>query len=202
MIQFACTNCSKSLQIADEFGGRKVKCPKCGIRLVVPQSVAAHVAPPAAAAHDDEYETAKFARPHEEEGEMIDMTAMVDIVFLLLIFFLVTSVQSIQASLEMPTPDPEQSSSQGRVTMESLETNDDYIVVRIDRDNTVWVNESEAPSRQETILKLRDAKEEGGSSMVVMASGDCKHETVVMVLDSGAAAGIDDVRLANLGDDE
>src|SRR5687767_6265699 len=205
MIKFACTNCRKGFEVADDFGGRRVKCPKCGTVMIVPRSVAQHVAPAAAAAdagHDEEVSSALFSHRHEDEGEMIDMTAMVDIVFFLLIFFLVTSVQSIQASLEMPTPDPEENSQQGRVTMESLETNDDYIVVRVDKDNTVWVNESEAPTRQETIAKLREAKDDGGSSLVVMASGDCRHETVVMVLDAGAAAGIDDVRLANIGADD
>lgn len=206
MIQFICDDCRKQLRVGDDFGGRKVKCPKCGAVLTVPQTVASHVAPVSAADqagdHADEVEGPMFARPHEEEGEMIDMTAMVDIVFFLLIFFLVTSVQSIQASLEMPTPDPDENATQGRVTMESLETNDENIMLRIDKDNTVWVNESEAPTRQEVIAKLREAREDGSSTLIVMASGDCRHETVVMALDAGAAAGIDDVRLSNIGADD
>ena len=52
------------------------------------------------------------------------------------------------------------------------------------------------------IYKLKMAKQDGGTSLVVMASGECHHETVVMVLDAGAAAGIDDVRLANVGEDD
>lgn len=206
MIQFTCDDCRKQLRVGDDFGGRKVKCPKCGAVLTVPQTVASHVAPAGAEDHSgdhgDEVEGPMFARPHEEEGEMIDMTAMVDIVFFLLIFFLVTSVQSIQASLEMPTPDPEENATQGRVTMESLETNDENIMLRIDKDNTVWVNDSEAPTRQEVIAKLREAREDGSSTLIVMASGDCRHETVVMALDAGAAAGIDDVRLSNIGADD
>lgn len=204
MIHFACTNCRKQFQVADDFGGRKVKCPKCGTVMIVPLGLAEHLGerpPPAADDHEDEG-THLFPHKHEDEGEMIDMTAMVDIVFFLLIFFLVTSVQSIQASLEMPAPDPDENATQGRATMSSLESNDDIIMVRIDKDNTVWVNEVESPTRQETIAKLREAKEEGSSSVVVMASGDCKHETVVMVLDAGAAAGIENVRLANLAADD
>ena len=37
----------------------------------------------------------------------------------------------------------------------------------------------------------------GPSKLVVMASGDARHEKVVMALDAGTAAGFDDVRLAN-----
>ena len=41
-------------------------------------------------------------RPEHED--LIDMTAMVDIVFFLLIFFLVTSMQSIEAVINLPAP--------------------------------------------------------------------------------------------------
>ena len=86
--------------------------------------------------------------------------------------------------------------------LKALETNDENIMLRIDKDNTVWVNDSEAPTRQEVIAKLREAREDGSSTLIVMASGDCRHETVVMALDAGAAAGIDDVRLSNIGADD
>ena len=39
-----------------------------------------------------------------EHKDLIDMTAMVDIVFFLLIFFLVTSMQSIEAVINLPSP--------------------------------------------------------------------------------------------------
>jgi biopolymer transport protein ExbD len=204
MIRFSCTNCGKHLRLDERFAGRSVKCPRCGTDLISPRSLAEHMAGPPSAQgiiEDDDHEGPLFLSKHKEAEEQIDMTAMVDIVFFLLIFFLVTSVQSIQASLEMPAPDPEEGSTKGRVTVEAMEQSSDYIVARIDKDNTVWINESEAPTRQETIAKLRDAREEGGNTLVVMASGDCRHETVVMVLDAGAAAGLDDVRLANLGDE-
>ena len=36
--------------------------------------------------------------------DLIDMTAMVDIVFFLLIFFLVTSMQSLESVINLPAP--------------------------------------------------------------------------------------------------
>lgn len=205
MIEFECPNCQKRLRMADEFGGRKVKCPQCGTRLEVPLSVADRLAPPESpAAHDDHAEDGRLFPPkHAEDEELIDMTAMVDIVFFLLIFFLVTSLHSLQASIEMPTPDPQDGSSQGRVTVEAMEQNHDYVIARIDKDNTIWINDVEASTRQEVIAKLRDAREvQEANSLVVMPSPDCHHEFVVMVLDAGASAGIENVRLANLGSDE
>ena len=61
MIHFACTTCRKRFQVADEFGGRRVKCPKCATVLKVPQSLVEHMAGQEAARDLPLYD-------HEEEG--------------------------------------------------------------------------------------------------------------------------------------
>ena len=134
------------------------------------------------------------------------MTPMVDVVFLLLIFFMVTAAFSLQKSLEIPAPDQEESSSQAR-TVEEVEEDDDFVIIRIDKDSTVWVNDSEALSKQDVLVKLREAREgqsgsdgRGPSSLLVMADGDARHETVVMALDAGSAVGMENVRLATVDD--
>ena len=38
MIAFICPGCRKSLQVKDEFGGNKAKCPQCGTVFLVPTS--------------------------------------------------------------------------------------------------------------------------------------------------------------------
>ena len=136
----------------------------------------------------------------------LDMTPMVDITFLLLIFFMVTAAFSLQKSLEVPAPDQKEESAKVQ-TLEELEEDDDYVIVRIESDNTIWVNDSEAPSEQELLIKLREAREPlpgtdsvGASSLLVLADGDCRHERVVMVLDAGNAVGMENVRLATADD--
>src|SRR5688572_726893 len=102
MIEFDCPTCRKRLRLADEHGGRKVKCPKCATLLVVPMSVAELLSPSSPPHEPVDHggdEGPLFPAAHKEEEEMIDMTAMVDIVFFLLIFFLVTSLHSLQASI-------------------------------------------------------------------------------------------------------
>jgi biopolymer transport protein ExbD len=143
-----------------------------------------------------------FRSGDDSEERDLDMTPMVDITFLLLIFFMVTAAFSLQKSLKVPTPDPQDESARAQ-TLEEIEENDDYVIVRIDEDDTIWVNESEAPSEQELLTKLREARQAlpgtgsvGASSMLVLADGDCRHETVVMVLDAGNAVGMENVRLA------
>ena len=162
----------------------------------------------------DKNETLDDAQPfrvHKREsdgGGELDMTPMVDVTFLLLIFFMVTAVFSSQESLPMPAPDQKESAAQAP-TVEELETDDDYIIIRIERDDTVYVNGNEAPSRQEVLQQLREAcsqspgtSSSGPSNLLVLADGDCLHETVVMALDVGNAVGIEHIRLATASDDD
>jgi len=150
----------------------------------------------------NDIEAIAFRRPTESAENEMDMTPMVDVTFLLLIFFMVTAAFSLQKSLEVPAPDPQEQSTQSQ-TLEELEEDDDYVIVEIYADNTIWVNESLAPGEQELLIKLREAREPmpgsdsiGASSLMVLANGDCLHKTVVMVLDAGNAVGMERVRLA------
>ena len=156
---------------------------------------------------DDVPEARLIAAKKGSFDDGLDMTPMVDVTFLLLIFFMVTAAFALQKSIQIPTPDPSESATESR-TVEELEQDDDNVIVRIDKDNTIWVDDREAPSEQELLSQLKEAREgapgtstAGPSKLVVMASGDARHEKVVMALDAGTAAGFDDVRLAN-GDED
>jgi len=155
----------------------------------------------------EEFEPVRFTVKRESD-EGMDMTPMVDITFLLLIFFMVTAAFSLQKSIEVPSPDQQESAAQAR-TVEEIEEDDDYVIIRIDKDNTVWVNDSEAPSQQEVLVKLRQAREgvpgsgsKGPTSLLVLANGDARHETVVMALDAGNAVSMENVRLATVDEDD
>ncbi|MBN2296736.1 MAG: biopolymer transporter ExbD [Pirellulales bacterium] len=133
------------------------------------------------------------------------MTPMVDVTFLLLIFFMVTAAFSMQKSLEVPTPDEDKASTQQRI----VDPEEGNIVVRIDRDSTIWVNESEAPSEQDLLVKLREAKQgTPGSdsppinSLLVMADGEARHEVVIMVLDAGNAVQMEPIRLVTVDESD
>jgi biopolymer transport protein ExbD len=221
MIRFQCHQCGKKLKAPEEYSGRAVQCTGCGAVQAVPAVEAApaetrtqtihpaspleHVQPAAAAESGEEAPLLEHKTGMTDDG--LDMTPMVDVTFLLLIFFMVTAAFALQKSINIPTPDPSESATESR-TVEELEQDDDYIIVRIDKDNTIWVNDAEAPSEQELLAKLKEAREgppgtttKGPSKLLVMASGDAQHEKVVMALDAGTAVGMDDVRLAN-GDDD
>ena len=88
----------------------------------------------------------------------MDMTPMVDVTFLLLIFFMITASFAMQKSLEFPNPEEkEDEAAQGR-TVQSVDSRDDYIAVRIDGDNVYHIEDRETYSRQELLSVLRDIK--------------------------------------------
>ncbi|MEN6459080.1 MAG: biopolymer transporter ExbD [Thermoguttaceae bacterium] len=131
--------------------------------------------------------------------DLVDMTAMVDIVFFVLIFFMVTSMQTMFTAIDMPTPDREKTAAKGARSSAEFER-DGFIIVRIDRDNTIWVNDSEVAggSERELRIKLGEAKGPGSgpSKMLVLGNSEATHGTLVLVLDAGSDAGMDDMQLA------
>ena len=127
------------------------------------------------------------------------MTPMVDVTFLLLIFFMVTASFALQKSLEFPSPDQKDDTAQNR-TIEDVENRDDYVIVRIDGDNTYHVEDRETFSRQELLAILREIKnsEPGGFgvplNLLIIANSTAKHDAVVSAIDVGNAAGISRIK--------
>ncbi len=144
-----------------------------------------------------EVEPIDFRASGRFRDEEVDMTPMVDVVFLLLIFFMVTAAFSLQKAKETPTPEKkEQAASK---TLQEIEEDDDYVIVEIRGDNTVFVDDVEAPSKHDLIVKLREARQgtpgsRGPSSLLVLADRECHHAALVMALDAGNAAGMENIR--------
>ena len=142
-----------------------------------------------------------------EDAEM-DMTPMVDVTFLLLIFFMVTAAFSLQKSIEIPNPDQQQPSTQVRT--QDIDENPDFVTVRVDPYNTYRVItvdwDREAPSEQELLIKLREARQGGTmnrvpTKLLVQAHEEALHERVVAVLDAGTEVGMEEVQLMTIQED-
>ncbi|MDZ7619569.1 MAG: biopolymer transporter ExbD [Patescibacteria group bacterium] len=157
---------------------------------------------------DDGMPAVRFRATATREEEELDMTPMVDVTFLLLIFFMVTAAFSLQKSIAMPPPDPERQEERAR-TIQEIEEDTDYVIVQIDKDNAIWVGDSEAPSEQDLLVKLRAARAGGSehrprgpTKLLVLADTGCRCETVVQVLDAGNAIGFESLRLAKVDEDD
>lgn len=125
------------------------------------------------------------------------MTAMVDIVFFLLIFFLVTSLQALEAVMNMPTPQSGEAGVSTGKSVAELENDSNYITVRIEDDDSIWVGDKQVFNDQELIKQLRDARKESDSakSLLVIGDADASHGTAVRVFDAGAAASVSGISL-------
>jgi biopolymer transport protein ExbD len=200
-IVFKCKLCGKKLSAKPGLSGRKLKCPYCRAEVTVPAEDEAPLIERGAAAttasiQQDEPPTESpllLFKPKEKHEDLIDMTAMVDIVFFLLIFFMVTSMAPLEAVINLPTPQAEGAANDVQ-TVPNYADDPNMVIVSIDADDAVWVEDQEALSEQDLRAKLRAAAGDGGrDSMLVQGAADATHGKFVMVLDAGAAAGMKEI---------
>jgi biopolymer transport protein ExbD len=163
----------------------------------------ATAAPDDGGAGDDELESAAaFRKPRPRIEAQMDMTPMVDVTFLLLIFFMVTAAFAVQKAKETAKQDPDD--AQQTRTIQVLEDNPDYVTIHVDeygvyRVVTVdWDREAFSPT--ELLRHLKDARRGSQSGHVpshvlLKAHGDATHEKVIAAHDAANAVGIEDVQL-------
>jgi biopolymer transport protein ExbD/phage FluMu protein Com len=196
-IRFSCPQCGKQLAAAESLAGQTRRCPKCRTLVDVPAT--AGTKGTSSESNDDQEPPADhplllFPPRGDGHGNLIDMTAMVDIVFFLLIFFLVTSMQSLEAVINLPTPEASNSASSNLQTVPDVADDPSLVVVTIDADDSVWVEDEEALSEQDLRSKLRAARQnDDRDGMLIKGSGDATQGKFVMVLDAGADAQMNEI---------
>ena len=217
-IRFRCPKCQEILNVAASQAGRSIGCPKCSQVLIVPdpkKRPAKKTAQGGRAAenNDPDESGTRIQLPFQSIADSVDdemdMTPMVDVTFLLLIFFMITAAFAMQKSIEVPPTDDQEAAQAQSVD----EFEDDSIIIRIDADNTYWIQspawseEKEALSKQDMLIQLREARTPvsgngpGPAKLLVLASGDAVHERVVAALDAGSAVGMEEVQLATVDDE-
>ena len=182
---------------------------------VPPESV--EIADPADIAAGDEFAArpqAPLSTEYEEETFRIggrgrdqddmDLTPMVDVTFLLLIFFMITASFSVQKTLQTPPPEPEEEGvSQQLVTIEELEQ--EAVIVRLEKGDAVFVDDRPVADLAALPDALRDAMTAPGrpkrGELVIEAADEARHEAVVAAYDAAADLGVERIRLAVPADD-
>ncbi len=79
----------------------------------------------------------KLVRKQEEEGAEIDLTPMLDVVFIMLIFFIVVASFIKEAGIEVSRPDNNQSDPSDATS----------ILVRIQADDQIWMENRRVDAR-------------------------------------------------------
>ena len=208
-VRLQCPACSKLFTAPDagESAVSTVPCPKCQVEVPLVAKATKKKRRPTLARSKPVPDVAPIrfrSDRHMNLDDQLDMTPMVDVTFLLLIFFMVTAAFSLQRSFNVPTPENDEPSTEQRDPEDFLK---DHILVRIDSYNTYRVItedwDEEAPSKQELMIRLREAQRDGAKEkMLVMAHGDALHDNVVTALDAGASINMKEVKLVTVEEDE
>ena len=124
----------------------------------------------------------------EEAGE-IDLTPMLDVVFILLIFFIVTSVFVTEAGIEVSKPEAS--------TVE--DTSGDLILIAVGASGDIWIDGDQIDPRfirSRFELRLADAP---NSAVIIQADQNSKNEQVMLILAAAREANIEDVSISAEG---
>ncbi|MBW1850145.1 MAG: biopolymer transporter ExbD [Deltaproteobacteria bacterium] len=128
----------------------------------------------------------RFRRLKEEEP-MLGITPLIDIVFLLLIFFMVTSHFHVASGVPIRLP---------KVTQNTYEKKRHEIILAIDKMGRIYLKR-EKVELKELGVKLRDIVEKGDLiQLILQADKDVKHGKVVQVMDLAKSAGIPSIVIA------
>lgn len=129
-----------------------------------------------------------IARRKEESGQSIDLTPMLDVVFIMLIFFIVTSSFIKEAGIDVERP--------GTETHDFVENQN--ILVAISATNDVWINKEETkPASIKTKIQAMHAENPKGA-MVIQADKHSNAETYALVYDAARDAGVTSISLSTV----
>ncbi|MFN4291497.1 MAG: ExbD/TolR family protein [Pseudomonadota bacterium] len=122
----------------------------------------------------------------QSEDAQIDMTPMLDVVFIMLIFFITTASFVKEAGVNVRSPTAATADPRPKAN----------IFVAVTAESTVWVDKRpvEVTAVRQAIERLRQEVPVG--SVVIQADRESKSGVVVQVLDQVKAAGISDVSVA------
>lgn len=129
----------------------------------------------------------RLGRRHTQQDEaQVDLTSMLDIVFIMLIFFIVTSSFVRESGVEVNRPQASHAVSQkdAGIFIAITSANDIYIDKKIVDEERV----------QATLERMMTDKPE--SSLVIQADEHAYNGTVVKVMDAAKGAGIKHIALA------
>jgi biopolymer transport protein ExbD len=145
-------------------------------------------------AEDDDAANFTFSRGGPEKVEELDLAAMVDVAFQLVLFFLVTATTVLYKSLEVPKPNPDNpavDATQGRSkTLDELQN--DFILVDIDAAGTMKIDREPVPARMDVLVeRLRVAREKTGrKAMLLTADFVTPHRNAVLAYDAANEIGL------------
>lgn len=129
-----------------------------------------------------------MARRHstQEQDATIDMTPMLDIVFIMLIFFIVTTSFVKEAGLEVTRPPAETAEAQ-------IHGN---VMIAISENGEIWMSKRQVELEQVRLLVEQAKAENPEGSVVIIADENAPTGVVVQVMDQARLGGAEKVAVA------
>ena len=122
----------------------------------------------------------------EEDEGGIDLTPMLDVVFIMLIFFIVTASFIKESGIEVNRPEAQTATKQDKAN----------ILIAISDDGQIWIDRRRIDVRnvRANIERLRAENPQG--SVVIQADKQSTNEKLVAVMDAAREAGVYNVSIA------
>ena len=122
----------------------------------------------------------RASRSRQEEDAKIDITPMLDVVFIMLIFFIVTASFIKESGAKVIKPEAENAEQRPRAS----------ILLAIDENNDIWLDRRVVDPRaiKANVTRLRADNPDG--EVIVQADVESNAETVMKVIDALKDAGI------------
>ncbi|MEM8547782.1 MAG: biopolymer transporter ExbD [Pseudomonadota bacterium] len=130
----------------------------------------------------------------QREEPQVNLTSLIDVVLLLLVFFMITTSFVRESSVTIKLPEATSEAESVPVDIERLE-------ITITSDDRYYVNNRElintAPSTLERALEeLAGGRE--GLPVTILADADARHQIVVRAMDVAASLGFTQVNIATV----
>jgi biopolymer transport protein ExbD len=125
-------------------------------------------------------------RAAEQEETEVNVTPMLDVVFIMLIFFIVTASFVKEAGIEVNRPEA--------ATAERKERGN--ILVAISENGQIWINKRQVDPRAVRANIERMHAENPQGAVVIQADEDSRNALLVQVMDAARLAGVHEVSIA------
>lgn len=129
-------------------------------------------------------------RQSQEQEPDISLTPLIDVVFLLLIFFMVSTSFNRESEISVDLPE---------ATAQKKETEQDVIDLTIDREGHYYINGKKVVNTQiNTLIRALKLviKEQKQPALLISADGRTPHQAVVTAMDAARTLGINHLSLA------
>jgi len=133
---------------------------------------------------------ARRRRATEDDSE-VNLTPMLDVVFIMLIFFIVTASFVKESALDLPSSDDSQKTES---------QSNDSILIQVDATSRIFLQQRQIDIRALRANLERAKAENPKASLVIQADPEAKNGRIVDIMDNAALAEIKNVQFAAPGD--